>query len=197
MNYDHIFIDLAMTANPRIGSLTGIAAVRTDNKGNVLAAFAESLIATPAARKTRFNAVIDKFKEVIIDGSEHSSRAFEPSYVVVAWNAAADQAALKYAIEHESDETQELFKNRTWIDPMQMAWPLVYYDIIGDRSLESLCASFGIVNNEPGSAVGECRVLVKVYWALMARYKAGLFAEEVARGLGGKPLEVVRKLIGW
>lgn len=205
MNYDHVFLTArpANTSITRDGAtlrrLTEIAAVRTDNHGNVLAAFSESLVSTPAARSTRTNAVFDRMREVIIEGSElQGDMAFEPSFVTVCWRADSTRTLLRVAMEHEVDsETDAFFTFHGWIDLMQLSWPLAYHDMIGDRTLDSLCASFGFTVPKRPSVDDECRALVKAYWALMARYKAALVGEEVVRQVGGKPLQTFRKILGW
>ncbi len=199
MKADHVFLTLRVTgANTGIGKLNEIAAVRTDHNGNVLAAFSDSLVATPSARRRRASEVIERLREVIVEGSElHSDKVYEPRFVVVCWNSEPDRAILRATIENETDETEDFFKFHGWLSMMHLAWPLVYHDLVGDRSPESLCASFGFVLPKKCSISDECRALTKVYWALMARYKAALVAEEVVREVGGKPLQTVRKFLGW
>jgi hypothetical protein len=45
MNLDHVFVELALSEdNIAAASVTGMAAVRTDRKGKVLAAYSEAWI---------------------------------------------------------------------------------------------------------------------------------------------------------
>jgi DNA polymerase III alpha subunit (gram-positive type) len=204
MNCDHVFVDLAVThPNPRIGQIIGIAAVRTTGKGKVLDAFSEKIRPTtaltederrhldiiedyPSEGANAFRDVIKSMKKCVL------SDRYESLYIVVATHADTDRAYLKGYTEDKA----EVFAGRAWLDILAISWPLVYNDQISDRGFDSLCKHFQVENTAPNTATGDCEALVRVYWALMKRYKTALGGEEILREIGGGPLENFRKYIG-
>jgi len=203
MNLDHVFIDLAVThPNPRIGQIIGIAAVRTNHKGKPLAAFSEKIkIQTElsseeikhignyvdSAMTDSFVDVIKSMKAVILDESK-----YESTYMVVATHAEVDRSFLK----NYTEEKTEVFSRKPWLDILALAWPLCFLDMISDRSFDSLCKHFKVENTAVDTATGDCEALVRVYWALIKRYRTALGGEEILREIGGNPLENFRKIVG-
>jgi len=190
MNQDHVFVDLAVThAKPEDGEIVGIAVVRTDKKGKVLAAFSERVASaeSPTFGDPDFDTVIRDMKRSILNDT------FDSSYIVIAAHADTDRAYLR----EYTDDKPEVFPRRGWLDILALSWPLCYNDMISDRSFESLCRHFKVENTAPNTATGNCEALVRVYWAMMKRYKTALGGEEILREIGGTPLENVRKLVGF
>lgn len=91
------------------------------------------------------------------------------------------------------------FRGKTWLDISQLAWPLGYCDMISNRDLDTLCKHFGAVvaHDAAGTMSGNCEALVRVYWAMMQRYRTALIGEEAVRDFGGEALQGIRKFIGF
>lgn len=191
MNLDHIFIDLAVTdPNPEKGKIIALAAVRTDKRGNVLAAFSDETSTGGEYSEALFKKSIAAMESAIL------AKRFEMSYIVVAHFAEVDRRFLTSAYEAASLGIP--FPKRAWLDTAQMAWPLVYNDMIAERTLDSLCVHFGIERKAEtyDTAMGDCEALVRVYWAMMARYRGALQGEELVRNVGGETLAKARKMFG-
>jgi len=191
MNLDHIFIDLAVSdPDPAKGEILAIAAVRTDRKGKVLAAFSDKTSRDDDEYSDAdFKAAIKGMEDVIL------AKSFETSYIVVAHFAEIDRLFLKMACDRISHKP---FPKRAWLDTAQLAWPLVYNDMISERTLDSLCVHFDIERKADmiDTATGDCEALVRVYWAMMSRYKTALAGEEMVRSVGGETLIKARKMLG-
>lgn len=210
MNQDHVFIDLAVThPNPEIGQIIAVAAVRTDKKGKVITEFAEKIrlhedlstveeahsppdfSVTEWTQARRLPEVMSTLRETLLI-------PFDGSYVVVATHADVDRRFFKEAWKTHNCNGPggSPFQHRAWIDPLQLAWPMFYNDMMPDRSFDSLCKHFGVNNSAPDTATGDCAALVEVYWAMMNRYKGALIGEEVIREVGGNALAHVRRFFG-
>jgi len=203
MNLDHVFLDLAVThPNPRIGQIVGIAVVRTDRKGKVLADFSSKI--RPATdlsdeeKDTYGDDVVDTSGDSFVDVIKSMKRKilnesrFEDSFVVIGTHAENDRTFLRNVTEDDP----EVFGKRAWLDILILAWPLYHNDMISDRSFDSLCKHFKVENSAPNTAMGDCEALVRAYWALAKRYKTALGGEEILREVGGTPLEKFRTIVG-
>lgn len=176
MNLDHIFLDISHVDR----KITAIALVRTDRKGKkIIATFQDEV-----CELTPIVDVIAGIKKKILN------TAFGNTYVVVSHFAETDKQLLR------ENGVSELFIGRAWIDPSQIAWPFVYHDLAGERSLEALCAFFNVTNPDPDTATGNCEALVRLYWAMMGRYKLALTGEEAVRELGGDVFQKVTSILG-
>ena len=208
MNLDHLFIDLAVTnPNPSIGQIIAIAAVRTDKKGQQLGSFAakvklEEPLSSAEETECAYSDVewrsARRFEHVMEDLQVTLITPFDPTYVAVATHAEVDRSFLREASGNRAFKRSDISKllTRSWLDPLQLAWPMVYNDMITDRSFVSLCKHFKVENSAPDTATGDVAALVEVYWAMMSRYRGALLGEEVARELGGKALATVRRWTG-
>ena len=199
MGCDHVFIELALShPDLKLGQILGIAAVRTDRKGKPLTAFSEKVKPetdfTPE-EKTHVEenfAIGDRYSgeslsQVVKDlKSSVLSKRYDSKYVIVATHAESVRAFLG----------EEVFGKKPWLDILAISWPLAYHDHVSDRTFDSLCKSFKVENTAPDTATGNCEALVRVYWAMMTRYKTALGGEEILREVGGSPLEHLRKYIG-
>ncbi len=175
MNQDHIFIDVASDQD----GISGIAMVRTDRKGKVLCAFSDNVDDTSPISK-----VVEAMRTSILKPELGNT------YVIVAHFAEADKQVLKDAGQGD------LFRGRAWLDTSQIAWPFVYNDLAGERTLDALCAYFEIKNTAPDTATGDCEALVRLYWEMMKRYKTAILGEEAIRDYGGETLKRLRSVIG-
>lgn len=92
--------------------------------------------------------------------------------------------------------TGQWFKDKTWLTISQLAWPLYYSDMISDTEFDTICKHFSIDDCPDDDIEGNCEALVRVYWALMKRYRTALIGEEAVRDFGGEALASVRKFIG-
>lgn len=180
MNLDHIFIELALSEdNIEAASVTGMAAVRTDRKGKVLAAYSESC---------SIRGLVDTDVEGLYGNLSSALLVPYPAqYVIIAQHANAYKGLLG----------PNRFRGKTWLDIAQLAWPLGYCDMISNRDLDTLCKHFELAPNvQDGTMSGNCEALVRVYWAMMKRYKTALIGEEAVRDYGGEALASLRKYIG-
>lgn len=185
MNLEHVFVDVAMTEAKATADVTAIAVVRTDHRGNVLAAFSEKIGDDARDYATVSNAV---HAEII--------EPFTNSYVVVAHSAQLDRDVLMRAYRL-AKRGQELFKGRAWLDTVQLAWPFAYHDLVASRDLDTICKAFGVTNTAPDTAMGDCEALVRVYWAMMRRLDMALTGEEAVRNVIGEPIAKLRSIIGF
>jgi len=181
MNLDHVFVELGLSEdNIEAASVTGMAAVRTDRKGTILAAYSESC---------SIRGLVEADMESVYGNlSATLLKPFPGQYVVVAQHASAYKTILG----------PTYFRGKTWLDIAQLAWPLGYCDMIPDRSLDTLCKHFGmpISPEAEGTMSGNCEALVRTYWAMMKRYRSALLGEEALRDFGGETLAGFRKIIG-
>jgi hypothetical protein len=178
MNLDHVFIELGLSDdNIAVASVTGMAAVRTDRKGKVLAAYSDSV-----SHSTRPNTKdgIDRLYEGLSDAL---IKPYPAQYVVIAQHANAYKQAVG----------ENCFRGKAWLDIAQLAWPLGYCDMISNRDLDTLCKHFSIAIDSEGTMSGNCEALVRVYWAMINRYRVALIGEEAIRDIGGESLAKVRK----
>ena len=181
MNLDHIFLEVGLSdENASLASVTSMAAVRTDRKGKVLAAYSE---------------------EVSIRGLEDAP--LEKLYQNLAGSILGPYSSDYVVISQHSNIYKGLlqknhFRGRPWLDIAQLAWPLGFCDMISNRDLDTLCKHFEVKakSEEEGTISGNCEALVRVYWAMMKRYRAALIGEEAIRDFGGEALAGVRKFIG-
>jgi hypothetical protein len=192
VNLDHIFIDLAVSdPDPNKGEILALAVVRTDYKGKVLKAFSETISTSDEFDERRFKTVIGRMQELIL------AKTFEMSYIVVAYGG-DDRRFLRSSWERIAHDEAEVFPRRAWLDVQQLAWPLIFNDMMSDRTLDSLCVQFGISRDAStvDTAMGDCEALVRIYWAMMTRYRGALKGEEMVRQAGGETLAKVRKVVG-
>ncbi len=190
MNLDHVFVDVAMTEAKADAEVTAIAVVRTDHRGNVLGAFSEKInCATRREKEDRdYGVVANAIKAELLD-------PYPDSYIVVAHHAQLDRDVLARA-HRLAKRGPELFKGRAWLDTVQLAWPFAYHDLVSSRDLDTICKAFGITNTAPGTAMGDCEALVRVYWAMMRRLDTALTGEEAVRNMIGEPIAKLRSIIG-
>lgn len=180
MNLDHVFLELALSdENIAIASVTGLAAVRTDRKGKVSAAYSETC-AIRGLDSIDIEAVYQKVDSILL-------RPYPEPYVIIAQHAQAYKGLLGPSV----------FRGRAWLDIAQLAWPLGYCDMIPDRNLDTLAKHFGLrVKETEGTLSGNCESLCRVYWAMMNRYRTSLLGEEALRDFGGEALAEFRKYLG-
>ncbi len=200
MNQDHVFIELVLSdPSPNQGVILGLAAVRTDKKGKVLAAFSERVKAT--GKGGVIDAEMDeesewKYDHAFKDVWKGLTRCilddgFDSSFIVVARYADLYRRFLREALDNK-----EPFPKKAWLDIIQLSWPLAYNDMVSDRSFDTLCKHLDVENLAPDTATGNSTALVAAYWKLMSRYKLALLGEETVRGIGGEPLAKLRNWIG-
>jgi hypothetical protein len=181
MNLDHVFIELGLSEdNIAAASVTGMAAVRTDRKGKVLAAYSEAC-SIRGLDDIDIESVYGKVNDRLL-------RPYAEAYVVVAQHAQTYKGILGGSC----------FRGRAWLDIAQLAWPLGYCGMIHDRNLDTLAKYLGCKSKGAGGTMsGNCETLVRVYWTMMNRYRAALLAEEVIRDIGGDTLARFRKFVGF
>jgi hypothetical protein len=182
MNLDHVFIELGLSEdNIAAATVTGIAAVRTDRKGRVLAAYSESC-SIRGLEEADIETVYANLSCALLT-------PYPTQYVVISQHGNAYRGILP----------PECFRGKSWLDIAQLAWPLGYCDMISNRDLDTLCKHFGIkiAHDAEGSMSGNCEALVRAYWAMMQRYRTALIGEEAVRDFGGEALAGVRKFIGF
>lgn len=185
MNLDHIFVELGLSEDTPRGktesdySVTGIAAVRTDRKGKVLAAYSESCSIR--------GLVPNDIESIYGNLSSALLLPYPAQYVIISQHAATYRGLLDPAY----------FRGKSWLDIAQLAWPLGYCDMISNRDLDTICKHFAIKIDSEGTMSGNCEALVRAYWAMMQRYRTALLSEEAIRDYGGEALAGLRKYIGF
>ena len=167
----HIFISLVIVDDEMIG----MAVVRTNERGTVLKAYADKVSDDKSFEKICDNV----YKDFV--------HMYDESYVVIT----------------EVSETYEYFKKNKitlfeapWLNMSQLAWPLVFSGVLPGRSLDQVAGYFGIKNNNPDTATGNCEYLTRVYWTMMRNMRLAIIAEEGMRDYGGKIIANVRSIIG-
>lgn len=166
MKPDHIFVAIDRDAKE-------LASIRTNPDGDVLATYTDKVCANLSLDDIRKH-----FTNIIL-----SSR-FDQKPIFVAHNAELVKSILG------------LKSNRAWICTSQLAWPLIYNDMVVSRNLDSVAKHFGI-NESNVDVTTEVAIVMKVYWEMMRRYKTALFAEQSIRKVGGEHLESVRRFMGF
>ena len=201
MTQDHIFIDLETSGpEPAENCIIEIAAIRTDPQGKILATYTDKIMpsvkVSDEARKVNgyapdkwadavsLSMALHGLNKTLLDGRSDK-------YVVVAHFAEFDKHFLTSDCVRNSLPLP--FPKRAWIDTGQIIWPLAFVGAIKSRSLESICAHLGIVNESPHTAPGDCLALCKMYWAIMRRYSVALAASEAAHNKWGGVTEIVEK----
>ncbi len=179
MMLDHIFVSVsASDTNPRIGKVENLAAIRTDRNGRQLQAYCSKLGDGWGTDFLRY------FKKAMIE-------PFDSKYIVVTHNAYFVRSIIG-TIGENSEETN-IFPGRAWLDLAALAWPMAVTGMISSTSLDCLTKHFGLDGEENTTTVGDCCLTMKIYWAMMQRYKTAIAAEEMVRNAGGDTLASVRK----
>lgn len=173
MNLDHVFIDIGLSST---GIVTGLAAVRTDRKAKPLAAYSEGITEGRGYNDKLDNALENMFSVVL--------KPYPADYVIVSQHAGRYRSVIDAYVQ-----------GRPWLDIAQLAWPLGFSDMIPNRDLDTLCKHFGMKPDD-GTISGNCESVVRVYWAMMKRYRTALIGEEAVRDFGGETLASLRKYIG-
>ena len=183
---DHIFIDVSYEKK----NVTAIAAVRTSKDGKVLTSFSEEVDGNGLGDSPV--AVIDNLLSTMLAPN------FIKEYILIAAHAEVDRQALKELWKSSNlrrrqsqGRIDEPFQGRSWIDILQLAWPMVYNNQISDRSFDTLCKHFEVENKDSDTAMGNCEALVRCYWKLMQQYKVALYGEGLVREIGGKGYEIL------
>ena len=191
MKQDHIFFDLETSSlDPIKGEIIDIAAIRTDSLGNVLCACTNKVkptkdVEASAAAVNGYNerdwknaiplqTAIDAINSTIMKDRTDK-------YAVVAYNAEFDKAFLTESCKRLDIEFP--FPKRAWVDPMHMAWILVYGDNIESRKLTSLANYYGVDIKDAHTAVGDCEIMMEVYFRMMQRFAIGQKVEKIGRNL--------------
>ncbi len=142
-----------------------MAAIRTSPKGDILVAAADA------------TDIQKSFSDIIL-----SSR-FDEKYILVA---------------HHAEHVKKLLdvpSKRAWICTAQLAWPLVYNDMLASRTLDSTAKYHGILQ-EGTTVADEATTTMQLYWEMMRRYKLALSGEEFLRNVGGPKLDTLRRFVG-
>jgi DNA polymerase III subunit epsilon len=201
---DYVFIDVETSSlSPSDGEIIEIAAIRTNRKAKVLKAWhsrvafsgkiddetakvnsynPESWLGAPALRHA-----LEYLRENIITG-------FEEKYIVVAHFADFDRAFMREAAK--ACNVEELFIGRAWLDTAQIAWPLVHSGALTSRSLDALASFFGIINENPHSAMGDCETLMRTYWVMIRRMAGAVAVGETVLRVGENS-DIVKKGLRW
>jgi DNA polymerase III epsilon subunit-like protein len=196
MNIDHVFIDLALSdTDVSKGEIIGMAAIRTDYRGNVLtndtgvrAGFSEKVAST---FEVDDEAV--PFKEAYQDLCDRIITPFDKSYIIVAHHAEVDKAHL---LKAGKTHKVEVFPRKNWICTLQLVWPFAYHDMVTSRDFDSICRHFGVQNAAPDTAMGDCEALSRLYWCMMSRFEYALKGEAAIRDVVEEPIARIRNIIG-
>ncbi len=172
MNLDHLFM-------VRKGSATDgtIAFLRTDRKGKPGPAFSSEYSSDKSSDAGTY------------------SQVMQDAYNCIG--ATRERFILVTSLRTEGPKWGQLTRHTVSIQ--EFAWPLYYNDLLSPdcSSVKELAMHLGIPYEMKGPAAdNECVALMHVYWAIMKRYRAALLGEEVAREIGGRPLQKLRELFG-
>ena len=174
---DHIFIDLETTGlDPSTGDIIEVAAIRTDNVGNLIATYSDKI--TPKVPVTIEASRVNGYTEekwaqaISIEAAMATMTASiltgrDAKFVVVAHFADFDKAYLKSVCARYHLPLP--FNGSQWICTGQLAWPLYYSGVIKSRSLAALCKLFGTENIAPHTAMGDVSAAHEIYWKMMQR----------------------------
>jgi hypothetical protein len=179
---DHVFIDLSVVDK----RIVDLAMIRAKKNGNVVAAYQSKISSDGKKDGAPFFLVYDAIQKAI------ASRELDEKVLVVINNSEA-----KTLLRHETEiiNQQEFFLGRLWIDLGQIAWPLIYSKVIGDKSLKTL-AEFYQVPCELGDTAGNVACISRIYFTMMQRYKTALVAENAVSDLGGEAFKDFRNMFG-
>lgn len=177
---DHVFLMLEVTPLSSVsGKLCRIAALRTDEKGNQLAAYDK--IFEPSNEKDVLRPILIELQNIIL-ASHLGDKYIIVSYFGQDFYREVLHKACKVA------NVEKLF-TRSWIGVEQLAWPYAFDKKLRDRKLETLGAFLSIPDRDP------LWILVSCYWTLMRRITTGILLEEQARTHGGPVFEMAQKLV--
>lgn len=175
MNLDHLFISLGYVNN----EVASIAAIRTNRKGGVIGTFASPIGQSKDSQYPNERNAIRQLDETLVDG--------RGSFLFVIYERPFTLKPTASIVARIVD----------MVDIKSIAIPLVYSSAVSQhRTFEELCTHFQVRNDAPDTATGDCAALTQLYWAMIARYKTSLFAEEIVREKGGKPLQLIRNYFG-
>lgn len=178
---DHLFITINRDALDQISQISAVRTIGGDVtnalKGNTAHAFTSNVYDGQLKR------VLDSLKQKVSDIDE--------KFVIVSMDGEKIRSIVK------TDTKKALYPERIWIDAKQLTWPFMVNSLIGNRSLEALCAYFKVSFQPNGDSAEDCLSLMQVYTRMMQRYKVGLLADNAIRDFGGDTLEGLRKFVGF
>ena len=205
MNQHHIFFDVETShLQPEKGEILEIAAIRTDEEGQIVAKCCDRVCPTmeidPSvipvngynekdwSTAVPFRTALGTLRAVALED-------YTNHFVVVAHFAPFDQSFL--LSECKKAGLENPFPNRIWVDTAQLAWPLVFSDIIENRKLETLCNYYDVAKENLHTAYGDANALRQIYWKMMARYKIALNVEGKVKGVVGGLLGSIAQQFGF
>lgn len=184
-------------------AIVDFAAIRANARGHVLAAYSdrvrpsrevsasslasEGYSTAALASALSLAAVLDNACRLVLTG--------EPSETTcIAHHAELVRAALAREVLGAAPWG---FLRGPWECTARMAFPLVWSGQTGERrALAALARHLETPMPAKGEASADATSTMGVFFALMRRYRAGLFAEETARLVGGEKLDKVRRFLG-
>lgn len=205
MKQDHIFLSVKVSSITLTkAEILDIAIVRTTRKAEILETYSDKVQPTKSVdaecgKALRYsesdwaNAV--PLKDALFNiRSKILEHTYDEKYIVIAhFGSDLARPVLNNACSSVSESP--LFEGRGWLDTAQIAWPLIFDDVVTSRSLKALARYCGVEIKDEHTATGEVAILMQCYWVLMRRFTAGIFAEEKLRATkAGPALETVQKI---
>lgn len=168
MKLDHIFFDcVAGSGDPLKDPVSSLAAIRTDRKGKLLAAYSSEVAWKPEDSGAPISYVEGKLKDALIT-------PFPEKYIVIALGVDSKKPHLH----------PDTFAGRMWLDSFQVAWPLYHNGLIASRSLDAFAKYHGVDTSDLDSVTGRVEILAKSYWIMMRRLSGAIMVSEKAIELG-------------
>lgn len=192
---DSIFFHTTYKGHGSKAQIKEISVIRANDASNVIASHTELLLNPTTFEQEKLPAnALGAIRDSMLQ------EKFDKQYYVVVFHDIHKQLlrSLEGEISTGTTTPEELFKDRMWIDLMQITFPMVIKDRIQDRSLKGLIAHFGLSGYTGcSSAQEDVSYLLRVYQRVMSRYSAALSMESTARDLGGEKYDMLKTLFGF
>lgn len=189
MAQEYVFIHTSYKGVGEKAEIKEIAALRTNDKGEILCSRSEVLIdPVNNAGVVSFSQASRNIRETMLDQKYSSTPAIVVFHEI-------HKAMIRAA---EKDADVPLFDSLVWVQVSQLVWPFFCFGLIKDRSLKGLVETCKLVGySGSGSPSEDASFLSRIYFSLMRRYRTALKAEEIASELGGDKFNALRDLFGF
>ena len=174
---DHLFIECLLDGE----EVSDIAAVRATADKTVRATYSEKILTRSFADGVPLDTALAAMKAKLCPPT------FPSTFVLVSHKASPP---LIKAVPN-------VFAECGWVYLNQMAWPLVWAQVVSAVNLEELAKAHKVGVEALESATGRVTATMNVYFAMMRRYKTALQVEETMTHLGGQALKSARDLLNF
>lgn len=175
---DHLFIECLLDGE----EISDIAAVRATADRTIRGTFSEKILTRGFADGVELDTALKAMKAKLCPP------AYPSTFVLVSHKA--NPVVIK-AVQ------PDIFVDCGWVYLNQIAWPMVWAQVVGAVNLEELAMALKIKTEALDSATGRVAGTMNVYFALMKKYKTALQVEETMTHLGGQALKSARELLNF